>query len=127
MSMLRIAPAEWCSRSYFLAVIVLMALLLTRGRNLSFGGLVECQTKGGGDARAIGGIGLGAIGDMALLDFETRVTQGAGGVLEQKLLLLATHLPEQVARLLVVIVLDAMVPPGRVALERQRRLHQGRV
>ncbi len=38
--------------------------------------------------------------------------------------MLPAHLPEQDAGLLVVIVVDAMVPPGGVALDRQRRLDQ---
>src|SRR5438309_9524462 len=40
----------------------------------SFGCSVECEAKRGGDARAIGGIGLGAVGDMALFDFDAAVT-----------------------------------------------------
>src|SRR6266446_5377554 len=60
-------------------------------RSQSFGCPVERDAKRGGDARAIGGIGLGAVGDMALFDFDARVTDGAGGVLEQKPLLFGTH------------------------------------
>jgi hypothetical protein len=65
------------------------------------------------DAGAIRGIGFGAVGDMALLDFDARVTHGAGGVLEENPLLLGGHLPEQDAGLLIVIIIDAMVPIGR--------------
>ncbi len=36
------------------------------------------------DARAIGGIGLGAVGDMTLFDLDARVTHSAGSVLEQQ-------------------------------------------
>src|ERR1700754_888557 len=104
-----------------------MSRLLSRVRNRSLGGLVERQAKGGGDAGAIGRIGLGAVDDVALFDLAAGVTESAGGVLEQQPLLLAGHLPEQIARLLVVIVVDAMVPPGRVTLKRQRRFDQGGV
>src|SRR5258705_2417264 len=76
------------------------------------------------DAGAICGIGFGAVGDMALLDFDARVTHGAGSVLEQKPPLFRTHLPEQDAGLLVVIIIDTMVPIGRITLDRQRRFDQ---
>src|SRR5262249_47619664 len=69
------------------------------GGKQSFGGLVEDQAKGRGDARAIGWIGLGAVGDVALLDLGPSVAQGAGGVLEQQPLLPGAHLAEQNARL----------------------------
>src|SRR3546814_19531108 len=62
---------------------------------------------------------------MPLLNPEAGVAQGAGGVIEQGLLLCGAHLPEQVARLLVVVVVDAMIPPGRVALYLERRLDKG--
>src|SRR3546814_12195650 len=62
---------------------------------------------------------------MPLLNPEAGVAQGAGGVIEQGLLLCGAHLPEQVARLLVVVVVDAMIPPGRVALDLERRLDKG--
>src|SRR3546814_14116327 len=64
---------------------------------------------------------------MPLLNPEVGVAQGAGGVIEQGLLLFGAHLPEQVARLLVVVVVDAMIPPGRVALYLERRLDKGLV
>src|SRR5580704_9178555 len=101
-----------------------MLLLLGHGRNQSFGGLLERKTEGGGDACAIGGIGPVAVGDMALHHLEARAGHGAGGVLEQEPLLVAAHLPEQDAGLVIVIIVDAMVPPGRVALDRRRRLDQ---
>src|SRR3546814_6909625 len=64
---------------------------------------------------------------MPLLNPEVGVAQGAGGVIEQGLLLFGAHLPEPVARLLVVVVVDAMIPPGRVALYLERRLDKGLV
>src|SRR3546814_1422896 len=85
------------------------------------------DAESGCHARAGGRIGLGAVGDMPLLNPEVGVAQGAGGVIEQGLLLFGAHLPEQVARLLVVVVVDAMIPPGRVALYLERRLDKGLV
>src|ERR1700682_519430 len=76
------------------------------------------------DAGAIRGIGFGAVGDMALLDLDARVTHGAGGVLAENPLLLGGHLPKQDAGLLVVVVVDAMIPVRRIAFDRQRRLDQ---
>jgi hypothetical protein len=61
---------------------------------------------------------------VAPLDLEPRVAHGAGGVLEQNLLLRGTHLPEQIAGLLIVILDEAMVPISGVALDRQRRFDQ---
>src|SRR5258705_2834940 len=81
----------------------------------------EIDAKRLRDAGAICGIGFGAVGDIALLDFDARVTHGAGSVLEQKPLLAGAHLPEQDAGLLVVIIIDTMVPIGRITLDRQRR------
>src|SRR5882757_8759166 len=65
-------------------------------------------------AGAIRGMGFGAVDDMALLDFDARVTHGAGGVLEENPLLLGGHLPEQDAGLLIVVVVDAMIPVRRI-------------
>src|SRR5277367_1398388 len=95
-----------------------------RGEIPSLGGVAERQAKGRGDARAIGGIGLGTVADVAPLDLEPRVAHGAGGVLEQNLLLCGAHLPEQIAGLLMVIVVYAMVPIGGVAHDWQRRFDQ---
>ena len=46
----------------------------------------------------------------------------AGGVVEQRLLLLRVHVAEQIARLLPVIVVHPVIPMGSHALERERRL-----
>src|SRR5262245_13791759 len=61
---------------------------------------------------------------MTLFDFDAPVTHSAGSVLEQYPLLFGVHLPEQDAGLLVVIISDAMIPIGRLTLDRQRRLDQ---
>src|SRR3954470_5725901 len=84
----------------------------------------EIDAKRLRDARTIRRIGFGAVDDMALLDFDARVPHGAGGVLEQKLLLFGAHLPEQDAGLLVVVIFYAMIPISRITLDRQRRLDQ---
>jgi hypothetical protein len=70
------------------------------------------------DACAVGGIGLGAVGDMTLFDFDARVTHSAGSVLEQQPLLLGAHLPEQDAGLLVVIISDAGVTSAAARARR---------
>src|SRR3546814_6907250 len=77
----------------------------------------------GFDTRAVGGVGLRAVADVALLDEVRGVAHRAGGVVEQRLLLCRGHQPEQVAGLLeVVVVVVAVVPPVRVSADLQRRL-----
>src|SRR6266404_6000268 len=56
------------------------------------------------DAGAICGIGLGAIGDVPLLDVQPGVTHRPRRVLEQLLLLLRRHLAKQVAGLLPMVI-----------------------
>jgi hypothetical protein len=56
------------------------------------------------------GIGHGAAGNMPLLNLEAGVAHRAGGIFEQKLLLGKAHLPEQVSRLRVTIIIDGTVP-----------------
>src|SRR5437899_731391 len=63
-----------------------------------------------------------AILNMALLDVLACITHRPGGILEQHLLLRFRHLAEQVARLLPVIVIHAMVVVRSLPLDRQRRL-----
>src|SRR6185369_12057128 len=77
------------------------------------------------DAGAVGGIGLGTIGDMTLLDVLRSTADLASRIVEQRLLLGRRHLAEQIARLLVVIVVDAMVPVRGRAIDLQRRLVKG--
>ena len=75
-----------------------------------------------GDAGAVGWIRLGAVADIPLLDVQFRVAHGTRRVLEQQLLLRRRHLPEQVAGLLPMIIVDAVVPVCCLTLERERRL-----
>src|SRR5205823_12229504 len=58
---------------------------------------------------------------MALLDVRPCITHRAGGVLEQRLPLRRRHFTEQVARLLPVIIIHAMIPMRPVAVHRHRR------
>jgi hypothetical protein len=74
------------------------------------------------DAGAVGGIGLGAIGDMPLLNVLLRAADLASRIVEQRLLLGRAHLAEEIARLLVVIVVDTMIPMGGPTFDLQRRL-----
>src|SRR5205085_8019543 len=55
---------------------------------------------------------------MALLDVRPCITHRAGGVLEQRLPLRRRHFTEQVARLLPVIIIHAMIPMRPVAVHR---------
>src|SRR6202022_2629629 len=74
------------------------------------------------DARAVGGIGLGAVADMPLLNVLRSAADLASRIVEQRLLLGGAHLAEEVARLLVVIVVDTMVQMRGPAFDLQRRL-----
>jgi hypothetical protein len=58
------------------------------------------------DTCAIGRIGPGAVGDMALLDMPGGATQRAGGVLEEHLPLRPCHHPEKVARLFPMVIVN---------------------
>ena len=60
-------------------------------------------------ARAVCRVRPRAVVDMALLDVQACVAHCAGGVVEEVLLLGRSHLAEQIARLLPVVVVDAMV------------------
>ena len=71
---------------------------------------------------AIGGIGLGAIGDVPPLNVFGGCADLAGRVLEQSLALSGVHLAEEIARLLIVVIIDAMVPVGGRSVDRQRWL-----
>jgi hypothetical protein len=78
--------------------------------------------ESGCDPRAVGGIGLGAIGDMTLLDVFRSAADLASRIVEQRLLLGSSHLAEEIARLLIVVVVDTMVPVRGRAIDLQRRL-----
>jgi hypothetical protein len=67
------------------------------------------QPEGFRDASAVCRIGTHAIDDVALLDVQLGIAHCARRVLEQHLALSRVHLPEQVTRLLPVIIVDAMI------------------
>ena len=62
--------------------------------------------------RAVGGIGLGTIADVALLDMFGGPADLASRVFEQRLALSGVHLAKQIAWLLIVVVIDPMIPVG---------------
>src|SRR5713226_3415766 len=72
--------------------------------------------------RAVGGIGLGAIGDVPLLNVLGGCTDLAGRILEQRLALNSVHLAEEIAWLLIVVLIDPMIPMGGRAVDPQWRL-----
>src|SRR5260370_40014069 len=82
---------------------------LLRGDHLRF----EIDAQRLRDAGAVGRIGLGAVGDMPLLNVLGRAADLAGRLVEQGLLLSRAHLAAEIARLLVVIVVAAMVAMRR--------------
>jgi hypothetical protein len=65
---------------------------------------------------------LGAVGGVTLLNVPCSGADLASRIVEQHLLLGRSHQAEKVARLLVVIVVDTMVPMCSRAFELQRRL-----
>src|SRR5580692_6146267 len=67
-------------------------------------------------ARAVCWVRPRAVLHMALLDVQARVAHRAGGVVEEPLLLGGRHQPEKIARLLPVIIVDAMVIVRPVAI-----------
>lgn len=74
------------------------------------------DTAGPGHARTVGGVGLGAMTDMAQLDLAGRVAQGAGRIAEQLFLLFRGHHAEQLAGLLEVVgIIAGIVPAVRIA------------
>src|SRR4030088_135658 len=81
---------------------------LLRGHHLRF----EIDAQRLRDAGAVGGIGLGAVADMPLLNVLRRAADLAG----------RAHLAEEIARLLVVIVVDTMIPMRGRSFDLQRRL-----
>src|ERR1700682_3252544 len=69
------------------------------------------------NACTVGRIGFGAIGDVALLDVFGSSADLAGRILEQSLAPRGVHHSKEVARLLIVVVVDAMVPVGGRAVD----------
>src|ERR1700676_2905301 len=86
-----------------------------------FGGASAADAERPRDALAIGRVGFGAIGDVPLLDVPCGAADLPRGVVEQRLPLLGVHHAEQVAGLLVVVVIDPVVAviAGAVDLERR--------
>src|SRR6266446_10891454 len=78
-------------------------------------------------ARAVCWVRPRAVLHMALLDVRPCITHRAGGVLEQRLPLRRSHLAEQIARLLPVVVIHAMVPMRPFSVHRHRRLGEIRL
>src|SRR6266403_3342899 len=76
------------------------------------------------DAGPVARIGARTVFDMPLLHMQPCVSHRTRGVVEEGLLLGRRHQPEQVAWLLPMVILDAVVPVCRVALDRQRRLRE---
>src|SRR6266404_4651117 len=71
---------------------------------------------------AIGRIGSSAVRNMPLQDFLRGAIDRASRVVEEQLLLLRGHLPEEIARLLPVIILQAVVIVTSLAFERERQV-----
>src|SRR3984957_8457580 len=93
----------------------------------ALGNILTQADNGLSHACSISRIGFGAIGDVPLLDVFGGCADLAGGVVEQGLALSGVHLPKQVARLLIMVVVDPMVPVGRRAIERKRWLLEQRL
>src|ERR1700704_5968664 len=89
---------------------------LFRGDRLRFDAQRLC------DAGAVGRIRLGAVGDMPLLNVFRSTADLAGRIVEKLLLLGRAHFAEEIARLLVVIVIDTMVPMRGPTFDHQHRL-----
>src|SRR6202521_3787658 len=79
------------------------------------------------DASAVGRIRARAIVDVPLLYVQLGVAHRPRRVLEQQLLLCRRHFSEQVAGLLPMVIVDAVVPMRRIALDRHRRLSEIRL
>src|SRR5260370_7372896 len=73
-------------------------------------------------AIAVGGIRSAAVRNIPLQNILSRADDRARRVVEEQLLLLGCHLPKEIARLLPVIILQAMVIVTSVAVERERHL-----
>ena len=71
---------------------------------------------------AVGGIGLGAIGDVPLLNVFGRCADLSRRVVEQRLALSRVHRPKESAWLLIVVLIDPMIPMGGRAVDPQWRL-----
>src|SRR6266481_9685100 len=85
---------------------------------------MRLQPESLGDAGPVARVGARTVFDMPMLHMQPCVSHGTRGVVEEGLLLGRCHHPEQVAWLLPMVILDAVVPMRRIALDRQRRLRE---
>src|SRR5258707_1846995 len=79
------------------------------------------------DAGAVGGIGLGAMDDLPRDDLDRHALHRRLVVLEELVLLVGRHQPEEIARLTVIIVAVAVVVAVGIARDRKRRLAEALV
>src|SRR5260370_7593374 len=86
------------------------------------GGLQNIQLQCSCHTIAIGRIGSSAVRNMPLQDLLRGAIYRASRVVEEQLLLLRGHLPEEIALLLPVIILSAVVIVTSVAFDRQSPL-----
>src|SRR5258708_2898327 len=89
-----------------------------RGDHLRF----EIDAQRLGDAGAIFGIGLVAVDDLPLDDLGRHAFHRSLVVMEQLLLLIGAHQPEQLSGLTIVVVAIAMIVAGRITHDLERRL-----
>src|SRR5260370_4294027 len=86
------------------------------------GGLQNIQLQCSCHTTALGRIGSSAVRNMALQDVLRGAIDRASRVVEEQLLLLRGHLREEIARLLPVIILYAVVIVTSIAFQRERQL-----
>src|SRR5437879_2764211 len=90
---------------------IVLLLSVSSGLRRASEGIAGGNTgERGGDPPAILRVGLGTVGDVTFLDVCRRAVHGAGRIVEQCLALGGVHLPKQDARLLIVVIIDAMIP-----------------
>src|SRR3954454_5385889 len=96
---------------------------LLRGNHLRF----EIDADRLRDTGAVFGIGPVAVGDLPLDDLDWHALHRCLVVLEQLLLLLDAHQPEQVAGLTIVVIAVAVIVAVSCARDRERRLAEALV
>ena len=77
-----------------------------------------------GNADVMGRMYLGAVGDVALLDVLCRPADPGGPYWSNRVCRWGVHLPEEVAWLLIVFVVDPVVPVGGRSGRAIRALHE---
>jgi hypothetical protein len=80
---------------------------------------LSAQPKGLRHAASVVRVGESTVRNVALEDFPRRPRHCPRRILKKQLLLSRCHQPEQVARLLPVSIVDAVIPVVRGAFERQ--------